>query len=184
MADLCGAKTRQGGTCKRAPLAGKKRCKLHGGATPETNQNARKHGIYSRFLTPEEQAISAEMELGGIDEELRLTRIRLMRALQAENDSQGQPELEEIVERDGAENVTAKREETYKRRDYVGIIDRLTARIESLESRRLTLINQALDADLKRSQLRKETGEGNLGDMTRQDTYISPDEPVPENPIL
>lgn len=30
----CGAKTRAGTPCQRAPLAGRTRCRLHGGATP------------------------------------------------------------------------------------------------------------------------------------------------------
>ena len=30
----CGAKSRQGTPCKRAPVRGRRRCRLHGGATP------------------------------------------------------------------------------------------------------------------------------------------------------
>jgi len=45
----CGAKTRGGGTCKRAPLKGKTRCKLHGGATPSGPANANfKHGRFAK----------------------------------------------------------------------------------------------------------------------------------------
>lgn len=32
---LCGAKTRGGGTCQKPPLAGATRCRLHGGASPQ-----------------------------------------------------------------------------------------------------------------------------------------------------
>lgn len=47
----CGAKTRGGGTCKRAPLKGKTRCKLHGGATPSGPANANfKHGRYAKVF--------------------------------------------------------------------------------------------------------------------------------------
>jgi hypothetical protein len=33
---LCGARTRGGGTCKKPPLAGATRCRLHGGASPNS----------------------------------------------------------------------------------------------------------------------------------------------------
>lgn len=40
---LCGAKNRSGGTCKRFPVSGKKRCKLHGG----NNRAGVDHGRYT-----------------------------------------------------------------------------------------------------------------------------------------
>lgn len=86
----CGAKTRAGGTCQRQPLSGKKRCRLHGGLSPgapKGNRNAATPGsLHSKYLTEEEQAIAAGLELGSVDEELRLTRIRLMRVLQREQE--------------------------------------------------------------------------------------------------
>lgn len=33
---LCGARTRQGGTCQKPPLNGATRCRLHGGASPNS----------------------------------------------------------------------------------------------------------------------------------------------------
>lgn len=47
----CGAKTRGGGKCKKAPLEGRTRCKLHGGASlrgPESKTF--KHGLYSKAV--------------------------------------------------------------------------------------------------------------------------------------
>lgn len=48
----CGAKTRQGTPCQAPAVSGKKRCRMHGGAqgsgAPKGNQNALKHGMYSR----------------------------------------------------------------------------------------------------------------------------------------
>ncbi len=48
---LCLAKTRRGTLCQTAPVTGKKRCRMHGGAkgsgAPKGNQNAFKHGKYS-----------------------------------------------------------------------------------------------------------------------------------------
>ncbi len=48
----CGTKTRRGTTCQAPAVRGKKRCRMHGGAigsgAPEGNQNALKHGMYTR----------------------------------------------------------------------------------------------------------------------------------------
>lgn len=160
MADVCGAKTRSGAPCKNAAMANG-RCRMHGGKTPKTNQNAVKPGsLYSKHLTPEEQGDFNAIELGGVDDELRLTRIRLARALALESQNGDKLELDSAVKKkvggkdgkDGKDGDTTT-EVHSKRRDYVSIIDRLTGRIESLEARRLVLINQALDADLKRAQL-------------------------------
>ena len=47
----CGAKTRSGTPCKSPAVAGKKRCRMHGGAkgsgAPIGNENALKHGMYT-----------------------------------------------------------------------------------------------------------------------------------------
>ena len=48
----CGAKTRKGTPCQAPAVAGKARCRMHGGAkgsgAPIGNQNALKHGMYTR----------------------------------------------------------------------------------------------------------------------------------------
>jgi hypothetical protein len=48
----CGAKTRLGKPCMSPAVHGKKRCRMHGGApgsgAPRGNQNALKHGLYTR----------------------------------------------------------------------------------------------------------------------------------------
>jgi hypothetical protein len=48
----CGAKTRSGEPCMAPAVRGKKRCRMHGGApgsgAPKGNQNARKHGRFTR----------------------------------------------------------------------------------------------------------------------------------------
>lgn len=47
----CGARTRSGAPCDRHPEPGRRRCRLHGGASgvgaPRGNRNARRHGRYS-----------------------------------------------------------------------------------------------------------------------------------------
>jgi uncharacterized protein YjcR len=48
----CGAKTRAGMPCRAPAAKGKRRCRMHGGAkgsgAPKGNQNALKHGTYTR----------------------------------------------------------------------------------------------------------------------------------------
>jgi hypothetical protein len=48
----CGARTRSGKPCRSPAVAGKKRCRMHGGAwgsgAPRGNKNALKHGLYTR----------------------------------------------------------------------------------------------------------------------------------------
>jgi hypothetical protein len=57
----CGAKTRTSGTCRSPAVHGKKRCRMHGGATgsgaPRANQNARKHGLFTRDAIAERRRI-------------------------------------------------------------------------------------------------------------------------------
>lgn len=42
MKDRCNARTRSGGNCRRWPLAGGTRCKLHGGASPRAKAAAKR----------------------------------------------------------------------------------------------------------------------------------------------
>lgn len=42
MNERCGAKTRQGGNCRRWPIAGGTRCKLHGGGSPRAKAAAQR----------------------------------------------------------------------------------------------------------------------------------------------
>jgi hypothetical protein len=59
----CGAKTRAGGACRSPAVRGRKRCRMHGGAqgsgAPGANQNARKHGRFSRDAIAERLRIQA-----------------------------------------------------------------------------------------------------------------------------
>lgn len=143
MAKHCGAKTRAGGRCRQLPMPNG-RCRMHGGKSTgprdnRGNQNARKHGIYSNHLTEEERRQFNEIELGAVDQELRLARIRLARALAAEHDARGEPEILEVTENEGGGEYTPARSEKRRVRDYGSAIDRLMQRIESLERTRKLL---------------------------------------------
>lgn len=58
----CGAKTRQGTPCRAPAVAGRRRCRMHGGAAgsgaPLGNRNAVTHGFY----TEEARAARAEQK--------------------------------------------------------------------------------------------------------------------------
>jgi uncharacterized protein YjcR len=57
----CGANTRSGGACRSPAALGNKRCRMHGGApgsgAPKANQNARKHGLFTRDAIAERRQI-------------------------------------------------------------------------------------------------------------------------------
>lgn len=157
---LCGAKKRSNGEpCKRHAIPGSSRCKLHGGKSsgPQNlsgNKNAAKPGsIYSQFLTGDENDLLASIQLGRVDDELRLTRIRLMRALAREN------ELGNTLEIDSEKLEDGEKMTTSKVRDYSCLIDRLTARVESLERTKEDLETRRLTNE----KLRRELEDPNKG---------------------
>jgi hypothetical protein len=144
---ICGAKAKQTGKpCQRPPLKGKTRCKLHGGATPKGTKGNRVHGIYAAALSPEEQDLWAEIQIGNVDDEIRLCKIRVRRAEIAQNAVQIDPTS--ITNTAGFELSEIRQNETdtqtvTKRPDYSAIIDRLLGRIGQLEKTRAELIAAA-----------------------------------------
>ena len=167
---LCGASKRGNGEpCKRHAIPGSSRCKLHGGKSSgpkeqRGNKNAAKPGsIYSQFLTDDENGLLASIEIGRVDDELRLTRIRLMRALARENEFGNALEVdsakEEPIQINGKETALTSITTTSKVRDYSGLIDRLTARVESLERTKEDLETRRLTNE----KLRRELEDPNKG---------------------
>jgi hypothetical protein len=59
----CGAKTRSGGSCRSPAMRGKRRGRMHGGTpgsgAPRRNQNARRHGLFTREAITERKEIGA-----------------------------------------------------------------------------------------------------------------------------
>lgn len=57
----CGARTRDGETCRAPALRGKTRCRMHGGAwgsrAPFGNSNAVKHGFFTREAIDERKLV-------------------------------------------------------------------------------------------------------------------------------
>ena len=83
----CGAKTRSGQPCKAQAMPNG-RCRMHGGKAAEThkgNQNARKHGIYSDAIQAEESELWDQIDVGSLDDDIRIAKLQLRRALIAQN---------------------------------------------------------------------------------------------------
>lgn len=141
---VCGAKTRQGTQCQKPPMDGKKRCKLHGGATPKGGMGRPKHGLYNRRLTGDEAEAWDTIPIGNIDDDIRIAKLILARAVNLHYDLTLTPDEavnmasfewteEKWSEKDGRAVIT-------KRPDTVGIIDRYLQRVANLEKTRAELI--------------------------------------------
>lgn len=170
---ICGAKKRNGEACQKPPVKGKRRCRLHGGATknngaPKGNKNSAKHNIYAQFMTDDEKKFSLDVDLDSIDAELRLCKVQLKRALEARAKQESDPEntldLDTKVLGDVIPGVADSGDKiTYKRKDYDAFIDRTVARISALTKQRNELIDQQLTIKLKQAELSKierENGQG------------------------
>lgn len=98
MADKCGAKTRAGKPCKKSPVEGKKRCRLHGGLSPgapKGNKNGLRHGIYSRLFDDSQLDDAIAMQ-GDVSRELAIARLQLVNCLNHRKAQGDTPQLDEI----------------------------------------------------------------------------------------
>lgn len=168
----CGATLKSGQPCAKPPSAGSTRCRLHGGATPRgahTSVAKPNEGLYTKFYTAAELAEHDSMELGTVDAEIKLARLRLARALKMEamdaageleaniEANNGRPrkgeELASRIERDGGGPMTVHEERHYRKIDYRAAIVVCLTRIESLEKTRAELAKLAKDDDPHRSPI-------------------------------
>jgi len=143
MAETCGAKTRSGTPCrsKRMPNG---RCRMHGGSTPTTNTNAVTHGFYSDALQPEERILWERVEIGTLDDEIRLMKVKLHRLVKLS----GSSEVAELI--DSALEVARKMDTHHA----VGQVEKREIKVKA--ARYGDLIIQALDAIRKLELARKE----------------------------
>lgn len=62
----CGARTRAGTPCRSPSVRGRRRCRMHGGAggsgAPRGNQNALKHGTYTRVAFKQREELRLLMK--------------------------------------------------------------------------------------------------------------------------
>ena len=142
------------------------RCRVHGGQStgpPKGSQNARTHGLYASALLEGEEEFYDQISLGTVDEELKMARIQLRRALNAQAQferqrAQGEKEagLEyESIEteghlvrgEDGRTTLVPERAKTIRRkRDFQLEINRLTRTVADLEVKRIAILGGA-DSD-------------------------------------
>lgn len=87
--ERCGAKTRKGTPCRQLALPNG-RCKLHGGAARGPRDKLVRpakslaRGLYSDVLFPWEEDVYAACAIGTLEQELKLLRVQLRRALLAQ----------------------------------------------------------------------------------------------------
>lgn len=82
--NICGAKTKKDGSpCQRAPVQGRNRCHLHGGAQKRGGENANyKHGLYSKYAGAQLKEVLSQLEDVGTEELVQPdNEIKLMQAL-------------------------------------------------------------------------------------------------------
>jgi hypothetical protein len=144
---LCGATNRQGKPCQKPPLTGKTRCKLHGGATPTKTKGNRLHGLYSAALTDAEAAAWDTVPIGNVDDDIRMCRIWLARAMELDSAIGKDPSnltnkaglvLSEIRQTTDGENKST--DVITKRPDTIARINMLLGRIAQLEKTRSELL--------------------------------------------
>ncbi|MET4218079.1 hypothetical protein ACVWWG_005492 [Bradyrhizobium sp. LB7.2] len=62
----CGAETRSGSACRAPAVQSRARCRMHGGArrsgAPKGNQNAWRHGAFTRDAAAERKQVRAVLE--------------------------------------------------------------------------------------------------------------------------
>ncbi len=97
----CGAKTRGGGTCKKPPVPGKKRCRLHGGATPSGPDSANyKHGRYATVFRGAlaEKFLHASEETAPLDllPELSVQRAILAQHIETISQKTNKPSIDQL----------------------------------------------------------------------------------------
>lgn len=179
----CGAHTRAGNPCNAPVVPNSNRCRRHGGAAgvPLGNCNAMKHGIYSRYRTPNEAAMLSAVRsaTGSVDNELEQARFELIRLQAArdaaETNSHDGLELQKRHDRESSEYGPGD-EQVFERVDYSARIIAATRHVAQLEKDRATLLAAAIE--------RGDIGGDTDGGLTTTDTFIAPDEPIPDNPIL
>lgn len=151
---LCGATNRQGKPCQKPPLTGKTRCKLHGGATPTARHTGPlKHGLYSAALTDAEAAAWDTVPIGNVDNDIRMCRIWLARAMELDSVIGKDPSnltnraglvLSEIRQTTDGENKST--DVITKRPDTIARINMLLGRIAQLEKTRSELLAAARES--------------------------------------
>jgi hypothetical protein len=155
---ICGALNKAGKPCQKPPLKGRSRCRLHGGKTP-VKQNAGssngnyKHSLYANALTEAEAAAWDTVPIGNVDDDIRMCRIWLARAMELDSAIGKDPSnltnkaglvLSEIRQTTDGENKST--DVITKRPDTIARINMLLGRIAQLEKTRSELLAAARES--------------------------------------
>lgn len=176
--EICGAKNRKGEICQQKPMKNG-RCRFHGGKSTgnpkaKGNQNAKKHGAYSKFFTDDEKAQLDELELDNLNSELQLCKIQLIRALEAQekqlkaNDNDKMELIAQTIQavKDGEQIARQQVNKSFAKTDFGGIIDRLIGRIQSLTHSIQDMQSKAIDIEIKQIELEKIKSAEQEGELT------------------
>lgn len=159
---ICGAKTRSGGECARFAIKGKNRCDLHGGKSTgpkkgieKSKKNATTHGFYTDALKKDEKELWERVEIGSIDDEIKLMRIKVFRLVKLAGDESLQDLIDaaiEITRKQGDDprlGAFDKTEIKVRAPQYADLIFAGIAEIRKLEMQRLQMmqLKKELDAD-------------------------------------
>ena len=167
MPTYCGAKKRDGSSCRQRVKEEGKRCRMHGGHStgPRTeagrkrvSQNLMRHGIYSRHFTEEELELAEERakpeNLLSLTQEILTAQIELHRgeALMADRrGGNGRAGLE-LVEvesgQQGGDNGGRGPRQRFAMPDLRALKDRYLGRIASLKRTQKELLQEAPELSL------------------------------------
>lgn len=162
-ARFCGAKTRAGTACKRRPLKGKTRCRLHGGlaGAPKGNLNAVRTGahidpakhpdLFRDLLDPEDRQFWDRIVVEKrhlLEQELRLLTLRerfmLQRIKELKAAAQDGMTVTEVTEESGVKSETgAYRGRTVKKEGVLGqiqAIEEALTRVQNTKAKALELL--------------------------------------------
>lgn len=158
---ICGATNRQGKPCEKSPLKGRTRCKLHGGKSLSGAASARtSNGLYSQYMTEAEQDRWGDIQIGVLDDELRMLRVYLARCVALDAKLNQFPDLDangmepaEVKRSSSSEDGTSRVDVTSKRPDVIGRMNMLLGRIGQLEKVRAELIAANTDDSADKAPL-------------------------------
>ena len=125
------------------------RCRMHGGVNtgaPPGNTNAVKHGFYSNALLPEERELWERAEVGSVDDEIRLMRVKLHRLVRLA----GSADVADLI--DSALEVAQKRDT----HPALGQFEKSEIKVKAPQYADLIIqgIDQIRKLELARAQLR------------------------------
>lgn len=181
----CGAKAKgTGKPCRQWPVKGKTRCRFHGGLSTGPRDcshlklNSRAHGVYSKNLSDEEKAMLPTVKVGDLENEIRLLRIMLLRAVKAETE---RIETREMVNReldrlfkDGSVSVEALKQlplclfmddKAFKHRNLEKVRKRLMWRHTSFLERILPLARAIGKLEHQRMEMMRESAPGTIEEI-------------------